>query len=68
MRRITATLSNDAHSTLEKLAQEEEKSMSDVLREAVKIKAALQEAQAEGYQLIARNSDGAVREIVLITK
>lgn len=62
MLRITVSFEKTAAKRLEKLAQE--RSKSDVIREALALEEVYQSALADGARLIVRNPNGTEREIV----
>jgi len=64
-RRINVNFSQSAYETLEQLAAQKGKSMSEVLRDAIQLEKWLTDAKAEGWHVLLEKS-GRVRELVQI--
>jgi predicted DNA-binding protein len=63
VRRINVNFSKSAYETLEQLAAQRGKSMSDVLRDAIQLERWLSDARADGWSVLLEK-DGRVRELV----
>jgi hypothetical protein len=64
MRRVNVNFSDQAYETLERLAHQTGKSMSDVLRDAIALKAWFEQTRAEGGHVLVERPDGKVREVI----
>lgn len=64
-RRINVNFSQSAYETLDQLAAQKGKSMSEVLRDAIQLEKWLTDAKAEGWHVLLEKS-GRVRELVQI--
>jgi metal-responsive CopG/Arc/MetJ family transcriptional regulator len=62
--RVSVNFSDNALSTLEKLAHEKGKSMSDVLRDAIVLENYVTEASREGSKIFIERPDGKIRELL----
>ena len=62
--RVSVNFSDSALSTLEQLAQEKGKSMSDVLRDAIVLEKYVTEATKEGSKIFIERPDGKIRELI----
>jgi metal-responsive CopG/Arc/MetJ family transcriptional regulator len=62
--RVSVNFSDSAIQTLEKLAHEKGKSMSDVLRDAIILENYMTEAAKEGSKIFIEKPDGKIREII----
>jgi hypothetical protein len=63
-RRVSVNFSDSALSTLEKLAHEKGKTMSEVLRDAIVLEDYFTEAGREGSKIFIERPDGKVRELI----
>ncbi len=66
VRRVNVNFSDQAYETLEELARRSGKSMSDVLREAIALKAWFDRERAEGGRILVERPNGQVREIISV--
>jgi len=66
VRRINVNFSARAYMTLEQLARQSGKSMSEVLRDAIALKAWFEQTRAEGGHVLVERPDGNIREIVSV--
>jgi hypothetical protein len=62
--RVSINFSDGALDTLEKLAREKSKSMSDVLGDAIALENYVMEAIKEGSHIFIERPDGRVRELI----
>ncbi len=65
-RRVNANFSDQAYRTLEQLASQTNRSMSDVLRDAIALKAWFEQTRAEGGHVLVEHPDGKVREVISV--
>jgi hypothetical protein len=63
-RRLNVSFSQSAYATLEKLADEKGKSMSEVLRDAIALEKWMTEATKDGRKILVEHPDGKVRELI----
>jgi predicted DNA-binding protein len=63
-KRVNVNFSPSAYSTLEKLAQEKGKTMSEVLRDAIALEKYVTDLTKEGGAILVEKPDGKVREII----
>jgi hypothetical protein len=63
-KRVNVNFSPSAYNTLEKLAQEKGKTMSEVLRDAIALEKWVTDATKEGAHILIERPDGKVREIL----
>jgi hypothetical protein len=63
-RRLNVTFSPSAYATLEKLADEKGKSMSEVLRDAIALEKWMTDAAKGGRKILVEHPDGKVRELI----
>src|SRR5439155_14560433 len=66
VRRVNVNFSDKAYVTLERLAHQTGKSMSDVLRDAIALKDWFEQTRAEGGHVLVERSDGKVREVISV--
>jgi len=66
VRRVNVNFSDQAYDTLEELARHSGKSMSEVLREAIALKAWFDRERAEGSRILVERPNGQVREVISI--
>jgi predicted DNA-binding protein len=63
-KRVNVNFSPEAYSTLERLAQEKGKTMSEVLRDAIALEKWLTDVSKEGAHILVEKPDGKVRELL----
>ncbi len=63
-KRVNVNFSPSAYSTLEKLAEEKGKTMSEVLRNAIALEKWVTDVTKEGGHILIEKPDGKVREIL----
>lgn len=63
-RRVNVNFSPTAYSTLEKIAEEKGKTISEVLRDAIALEKWFDDVSKEGGRLLVERPDGKVRELV----
>jgi len=63
-RRVNVNFSPSAYSTLEKLAEEKGKTMSEVLRDAIALEKWVTDMTKDGGAILVERPDGKVRELV----
>jgi hypothetical protein len=66
VRRVNVNFSDQAYETLEVLARRSGKSMSEVLREAIALKAWFDRERAEGNRILVERPNGQVRELISV--
>lgn len=64
-RRLSVTFADSTYRVLEDLAERKRKSMAEVLRDALALENYAQRAVEEGSQLLIRQKDGQVQELLL---
>jgi hypothetical protein len=64
--RVNVNFSEEAWGTLDRLAQRSGKSKSDVLREAIALKAWFEQTRDEGGHVLVERPDGRVREVISV--
>lgn len=62
-RRINVNFSQSAYDTLDELAKRKDKSMSDILREAIQLEKWISDCQEQGWHVLLEK-DGRVRELI----
>ena len=67
VRRVNVNFSEQAYETLEDLAARSGKSMSDVLREAIALKAWFDRERAAGNRILVERPGGQVREVISVS-
>jgi hypothetical protein len=65
-RRVNVNFSDQAYRTLEELAARSGKSMSEVLREAIALKAWFDRERANGNRILVERPHGQVREVISV--
>lgn len=65
VRRINVNFSQSAYETLEQLAKQKDKSMSDILRESIQLEKWLSDCEAQGWHVLLEKN-GRVRELVRV--
>jgi hypothetical protein len=65
-RRVNVNFSEQAYQTLEDLARRSGKSMSEVLREAIALKAWFDKERADGNRVLVERPNGQVREVISV--
>jgi ribbon-helix-helix CopG family protein len=65
-RRVNVNFSVQAYQTLERLARQTGRSMSDVLRDAIALKSWFEQTRAEGGHVLVERPDGKIREIISV--
>jgi len=65
-RRVNVNFSERSYHILEQLARATGKSMSDVLRESIALKAWFEQTRAEGGHVLVERADGKVREVISV--
>jgi metal-responsive CopG/Arc/MetJ family transcriptional regulator len=63
-RRINVNFSENASTTLEKLAAEKGKSISEVVRDAIALERWFTETTKEGGKILVEHKDGKIREVI----
>jgi len=63
-KRVNVNFSPSAYSTLEKLAEEKGKTMSEVLRDAIALEKWVTDLTKDGGAILVERPDGKVREII----
>jgi Arc/MetJ-type ribon-helix-helix transcriptional regulator len=66
VQRVNVNFSEQAYQTLQDLANRSGKSMSDVLREAIALKAWFDKERAEGSRILVERPNGQVREVISV--
>lgn len=67
VRRVNVNFSEQAYETLEELAARSGKSMSDVLREAIALKAWFDRERAAGNRILVERPGGQLREVISVS-
>lgn len=63
-RRLNVSFSPSAYATLEKLADDKGKSMSEVLRDAIALEKWFTETTREGGKILVEHRNGKIREVI----
>jgi hypothetical protein len=66
VQRVNVNFSEQAYQTLQDLATQSGKSMSEVLREAIALKAWFDRERAEGNRILTEGRDGRIREVISV--
>jgi hypothetical protein len=66
VQRVNVNFSEQAYQTLQQLSVRTGKSMSDVLRDAIALKAWFEQTRAEGGHVLVEHPDGKVREVISV--
>jgi Arc/MetJ-type ribon-helix-helix transcriptional regulator len=66
VQRVNVNFSEQAYQTLQDLASRSGKSMSEVLREAIALKAWFDRERAEGSRILVERPNGQVREVISV--
>ena len=65
-RRVNVNFSDQAYKTLERLARDTGKSMSEVLRDSIALKSWFEQTRAAGGHVLVEHPDGKVREVISV--
>ena len=64
--RVNVNFSESAYQTLQNLAAQTGQSMSDVLRDAIALKAWFEQTRSEGGHVLVEHPDGKIREVISV--